>query len=258
MEVFLIVVVCCLCIIFSPVAQAEEIRLLPLEGVYNVRDLGGYPAASGKTVKWRMVYRSGDLNKLSVAGQEYLQQRNIRTIVDFRTPAEILKYPHQPLASTVRTVLLPIDPASILDLSQLNEETSPTFMLDMNKSLVEACQEQYTRFFAVLAEEDAAPLLFNCSAGKDRTGFATALFLCALGVSKEIVFQDYMLSKSSLQGKYNNAIAAKPWLGPLLSVEPEYLEAAFALMDKKYGGVESYLRNQLGVNLEHLRELYTE
>ncbi len=120
------------------------------------------------------------------------------------------------------------------------------------------CQPQYTEFFKILQGGNNAPLLSHCSAGKDRAGFAAALFLSSLGVDRETVIGDYMLSAQYLKGKYDKEIQAHPELEPLLTVKREYIEAALNTIDKEYGGMENYLTNNLGVDLGKMRELYAK
>jgi protein-tyrosine phosphatase len=106
--------------------------------------------------------------------------------------------------------------------------------------------------------ENNTPLLFHCSAGKDRTGFASALFLASLGVDKETIIQDYLLSKKQVEEKYAGFVAENPVLEPLMTVKREYIEAALDLIDKEYGGMENYLTHYLQVDTLKMRKIYTE
>ncbi|MDL2321025.1 tyrosine-protein phosphatase [Desulfosarcina sp. OttesenSCG-928-B08] len=237
---------------------AAETRFLPLEGAFNVRDLGGYPAARGKTVKWQAVYRSGDLDQLTEADVAYLETLGIRTVVDFRSKEERQRAPHRLPETVGRTVEAEIDPGNILQFRELTHESSPALMTELNRVLINSAQDQYRILFRVLADPENVPVLFNCSAGKDRTGLAAALFLSALGVDRETIFQDYLLSVEPAERRYAVDIAEKPELRPLFTVRREYLEAAFDEIDTRYGGVEAYLTRQLGVDLKKMRRLYTE
>jgi Protein tyrosine/serine phosphatase len=109
-----------------------------------------------------------------------------------------------------------------------------------------------------LMSEENTPLLFHCSAGKDRAGFGAALFLASLGVDRKIIIDDYLLTNKYLKDKYSDIVAQMPVLKPLFEVRKEYILAAFEVIDNEYGGIDSYLTNQLGVNLKRMRELYTE
>lgn len=239
----------------SPV---ETSRALPIEGAYNVRDLGGYPAADNKTVKWRKVIRSGDLNLLTEEDLAYFESIPLRTYVDFRDSAEIASAPDKKPASLINDYLLPIETGSIISFQSITAESADTALIEGNRLFVRENQDVYREFFRILMEEENAPLLFHCSAGKDRTGFGAALFLASLGVDRGTIVEDYLLSNEYLKDKYAAMIAQMPVIKPLLEVRKEYILAAFEVIDKEYGGVENYLANQLGVDLKRMRELYTE
>ena len=242
----------------SPLLARAAERVVELEKAYNVRDLGGYPAAAGKTVRWGLVYRSGDLHTLSDGDVEELRRRGIATVVDFRTDREREDEPHR-LPATVRHVAdLPITPGNLPDFETLTDKEAADILVRVNRELVTEARPQYRAFFRELADPANLPLLFNCSAGKDRTGLAAALFLSSLGVDRETVFGDYLLSAVHLRDKYQSQIDENPGLAPLYTVRREYLQAAFDEIDSRYGGTEAYLREQLGVDVELMRRLYTE
>jgi protein-tyrosine phosphatase len=90
------------------------------------------------------------------------------------------------------------------------------------------------------------------------TGLAAAFILFALGTGRETIYADYELSAACLKDKYRAIISARPHLEPLMTVRRSYLEAALERIDSRYGGPEQYLRRELGVDIEALRELYTE
>jgi protein-tyrosine phosphatase len=237
--------------------QPEKLRVLPLEGLYNVRDLGGY-AAGERQVKWGRLYRSGDLNDLSGQARRSLEARRIRTIVDFRDESERTQAPDGDLATVRQNHPLPIDAGNIIDLSAVGRGVNgETLMEKLYQALADKARPQYRAFFSILAGEENAPLLFHCSAGKDRTGLGAALLLSALGVDREIILQDYLLSGPCLEGKYAEWISADPNLEPVMSVRPGYLRAALSLIDHDLGGMETYLRKDLGADIETLRRLYT-
>ena len=102
------------------------------------------------------------------------------------------------------------------------------------------------------------PALFHCTAGKDRTGFAAALVLLALGVPRETVLEDYLLTNRYRERFDRRVLRWVPLaslfrtraedMRPLLEARPEYLEAAFQVMEEEYGGVDGYLERGLGVD----------
>jgi protein-tyrosine phosphatase len=238
---------------------ALQDRLLPLRGLYNVRDLGGYPAAGGRQVRWGLLYRAGDLYDVSGEDRAILAGRNLKTIVDFRSGKEKEKAPDDPLPTVIRTRELAIEAGSMLDLVRERQGiTGEALMEELYSLLVSEARDQYREFFRLLEDPQNIPLLFHCSAGKDRTGLAAALILSALGVNRETIYADYMLSAECLEGKYTDWIAASPHLAPMVSVRRAYLETAFHKIDASYGGPDRYLREEIGTEPERLREIYTE
>ncbi len=233
-------------------------RIVPLEGIYNLRDMGGFPAMHGRHVKWRQVYRSDELACLSGADLQQLYMRNIKTVVDFRTGEERQRAPNR-LPECVKQVLeLEIIPGNLIDLSMIHEGNAVQIMLDLNRALVHAGQSAYRTFFNALKQDRNAPLLFNCAAGKDRTGLAAALFLSSLGVARELIMEDYLLSAITIRKKYDFFLNDQPWLEPLVTVRHTYLEAAFDEIDKHFGGINTYLESCLGADIPRLQEIFTE
>jgi protein-tyrosine phosphatase len=240
-------------------------RLLPMEGAYNVRDTGGYKTVDGKTVKWGKVFRSGDLNQLTSNDIDYLENIGIKTVVDFRTNNESEAAPDKILKTVTNILKYPIGKEGptmteqqMIDMAAtMTIETSKQSLINSNKNFVINHQNEYKKFFEVLMNDNNLPLLFHCTAGKDRAGFATALFLSALGVDKETVIEDYLLSGIYREEKLQEW-KGYPTILPLMTVYREYIEAAFDTIDNEYGGIESYLQNELGVDLELMRGIYTE
>ena len=233
-------------------------RLLPIEGAYNVRDLGGYPTKGGKQVKWRKLLRSGALNELTLQDLNYLKDIPVITDIDFRSFQEKEAAPDKRMESLKEYVWLPVDAGDMNDIKVTDVTLIPKMMEEAYRTIIRKFQNEYKRFFEILINRQAAPLLFHCSAGKDRTGIAAALLLSALGVDKETVMQDYLLSAEYIKGKYDFLIRMQPALEPLTTVRPEYLEAALQVIDKEFGGMEQFLHRNLNVDSEKLKELYTE
>ncbi|GHV15792.1 protein-tyrosine-phosphatase [Spirochaetia bacterium] len=245
--------------------QFDKVRLLPLEGLYNVRDLGGYPAAGEpfgslgtRQVAWGRLYRAGDFGNLTPQAKGYLEGRNIRTIVDFRDDDERAASPDGEIATVRNNISLPIFAANIVDLSKLKAGTDgEAVMEELYRAMVVEIRTQYRSFFRILQDRDSAPLIFHCSAGKDRTGVGAALILAALGADRETIFRDYLLTGEYLKGKYDHWLTSAPYLEPVLMVRQRYLAAAFDAIDTRFGGIESYLREEMGADIDLLRELYT-
>lgn len=235
-------------------------RHLPMTGGYNFRDLGGFRTTDGRYVKWGKIIRSDDLFHLTEVDLHYLSSLPLISIVDFRAEAEIDQAPDK-LPETVTGhypyCISPGNLNSAKDISQALHQ-SAHIMADINVMLVTDSLniKRYTDYFALLQNETNIPLLFHCSAGKDRTGMAAALTLFALGVDEEAIMADYLSSNTYLGEKYSGYITKYPELKPLFEVNPEYLQAGLQCIKNKYGTVEDFLKEELKVNIEELRKMY--
>ena len=238
-----------------------DTRRIQLDGAPNFRDLGGYTAADGRTVKKGLVFRSDDLNDLSQDDLDVVSELGVRTVVDFRDHKEIADYPDRLPETATNLVALPIGAGRLMagfSLGRLDRDKTTGIMISVYRALVNDFQYVYHEFFSLLANPDNLPLLFHCTAGKDRTGLAAALFLSALGVKREIIEEDYLLSNVYLQEKYVFGIDYDEVMEPMYTVSPEFIQASFAVIDGSYGGVERYLLEKLGVDISRFREMYTE
>jgi protein-tyrosine phosphatase len=136
------------------------------------------------------------------------------------------------------------------------------WMQETYRNFVRANTPRFASLFAHALEEHAAPLVFHCTAGKDRTGFAAALILRSLGVSNDDVMRDYLLTNERFKPPARPGSALSPEvLAVLWRVQPDFLHAAFEVVDQDYGGLEAYFREGLALReaeRERLRELYLE
>ena len=258
-----------------PVASPHE-RVLPLEGGQNFRDLGGYLTGDGRTVRWGLLYRSGSMHFLTPRDYAYLDTLGIRTVCDFRSVDERTAEPAlwpagkapRMLADDYRTE--PTQMGLIRPGTVPSAEQARATLAAIYPKLLSQFNGQYRRMFAELLAGHA-PLAFNCAAGKDRTGVAAALLLTALGVPRETVIQDYLLTNRYFDPSkvmHSDSQASAPWqrlppdvLRAYMAADRNYIEAAFRVMDSHAGGVDAYLQDQLGLSradLARLRGLYTE
>jgi protein-tyrosine phosphatase len=252
----------------SQISMVSE-RRLPFVGQSNFRDLGGLVTADGRKIKWGMVYRSGDLSKFVTSDIAYMQSLHVNMVVDFRSEEEVASDPDK-LPEGVQTLNLAIhdtlfDPSQIYTwLLEGNTEVFDTLLYHANRSFVLNYGDQFGLFLQQL-EQAEGPVVFHCNQGKDRAGWATALFLSALGVDKETIIEDYLASNIYLESYIEKTIQMINLAGlngesirPLLEVKREYIETAFDIVEKEFGSVENYLKSQLDVNVESLRAMYLE
>ena len=249
--------------------QTEEHRLLPMDGSHNTRELGGYKTTDGKTIKWGKLFRSDKLSDISKTDQAYLQNLGIKKIVDFRSEQEKAEDPNI-IPTGISYVEMPISVDGAMRSkieAVLKGETDrevQSFLIDANKEFVTNYADVYENFLRGLIDDDA-PTLFHCTAGKDRAGFAAAITLIALGVSKEDVINDYMktndftqerieeiLGQIELMSLYQSDVEI---LRPLLGVEQIYIETAFRTAEEKYGSLENFIRDGLNISDEDIQKL---
>lgn len=141
-------------------------------------------------------------------------------------------------------------------LTLVDEKNGPKMMETVNRSLVKDSGLIFKEFFSLLTRPDSLPLLFHCTAGKDRTGFAAALFLSALGVRRGDIFRDYLLSSVGARKKFGPLVEKMPRLISIVTVRPGYLEAAFDEIERNFCSVENYLVKELEVDLDKLRYIF--
>ena len=234
---------------------------LPMAGGYNFRDLGGIQTTEGKYVKWGKIIRSDDLHNLTEQDLNYLSSIPLISIVDFRSKEEMKSAPDKVPSSVKHLYACSItpgnlNPSTIMSLSSEGDMVKKMEELNIELVTDSASIEVYKKFFALLQDEQKTPLMFHCSAGKDRTGMAAALILYALGVDDEIIMQNYLLSNIYLANKYSKYVEKYPAIKPLLEVKPEYLQSGIDWIRKDYGSVDNYLTTALKVDIPKFREMY--
>lgn len=239
---------------------------VPLKGLLNTRELGGCPVTVNgkqKQVKWGLLYRSGSPEYITPSDWAILEERKIKTVVDFRSQDE--KTADFNLASLKKRIELPIDAGNLLaNLSETGDfyrlsgpDRAEAEMIRMYSVLPEEAIPPYRTLFSLLSNSTNTPILFHCSAGKDRTGLASALILYALGASMETIMENYLVSSEYLYPYWQALNDTSRRLLPYYLVKKEYLFASFSCMDN-YGGIDGYLVNELKADIKLLRELYTE
>lgn len=234
--------------------MAEPTRSIPLAGASNFRDIGGYTGHGGRRVKWRRIFRSDHLAALTPDDQARLAQLDVARAVDFRGVQERAALGYEIAGVTQHA--LTIEPtvvqraAAMLQAGEtLTAAHTVELMQDTYRGFSGENAPRFAELFALLLESDA-PLVFHCTAGKDRTGFAAALILLALGVPRDVVVQDYLLTNALYKRPTGGHYSATPpeVLQVLWSVQEDFLDAAFETVDRHSGGVDGYLRDVLGVD----------
>ncbi len=238
-------------------AAAEPQRRLPLEGAPNFRDLGGYTTADGKRVRWGQVFRSGQLSQLTAKDYADLAGLGIRAVCDFRRDEERQAAPTRWRGE---------NPPEVIPLPIAAQRDGPGVSARVaagadGAEIASMMRATYQRLPFVAARQYRAalqrmmsgsgPTVFHCSAGKDRAGVFSALLLRSLGVPRETVLQDYLLTNEYLATPERLAATAKDLkarpdaVRALTIADRSYLEAAFAAIEQKHGSFDAYRRETL-------------
>lgn len=224
-------------------AASTGVRWVPVDGVIDVRDIGGYTAARGRTVLWQRLYRSAALNTVTPQGLQDLAALNLRTVVDLRSAVEVADGPDL-LPAGARLVLEPVDNDAVLlpaDLPIDDPQVDPTALVEYENYVSEpAARASFGAALRLMASPADLPLLYHCNGGANRTGWETAVLLRLLGVSNADIYADYLLSNVAWGGTY---------------VFSEYLDAAFAQADAQFGSFAGYVTRGLGVDVPSIVRL---
>ena len=235
-------------------------RHLNLAGASNFRDLGGYPGKGGRPVRWRQIFRSNHLGQLTEADIGVLRSFGLKSAFDFRGAEE--RAAAICCLSDVAVHSLPIEPTVVAALRgrgangvALSSADALEVMRDSYRGYVRHNTASFRALFAHLLE-DHAPLVIHCSAGKDRTGFACALILHALGVRDELIAEDYLLTNRFYRRDPSASSDLPDDVRQVLgSVEASFLAAAFDAISTDYGDLDGYFRDGLAVGADQRARL---
>jgi len=249
---------------FAQVADSTK-RHVVLQGAANFRDLGGYTTTDGHHVKWGEVYRSADISKLTDADMMKLKNLNVSYDVDLRGHQESAQAPDK-LSPGTDYILCPAGSDNIdwlKTMSQLKGNQGDSLM-KVYYSNTQYLADRYKPFFDKLLNlPDGQSMVFHCTAGKDRTGIGSALFLYSLGVPYDTIMSDYLASNyyrkdvnTKLAAQMSQYMHIDPEVAKsMAAVKKEYLDATFDAIKKQYGSVDSYLKTQMGLDDEKIAAL---
>jgi protein-tyrosine phosphatase len=250
----------------------------------NLRDAGGYITHSGDRMRTGLLYRSEQLSRITDADLLALEKLGLKKIYDLRTQDERAEQPDRVPAGAQDVVVDVLAdekqaaPAELLHLLSNPQEANARLgggkaVAMFTKGYIDivslpSARAGFAKMFTDLADASNLPALFHCTTGKDRTGWASAALLTLCGVSRDDVMRDYLLSNDyilpeyqSLVDKYTGIGVEKDILLSILGVRSEYLEASFEEMRDKFGGIEDYFAQGLGIDpagQQALREQFVE
>ena len=256
----------------------EPGEAIDIPSVPNLRDLGGYPTGDGGTVRRGVLYRSTELVRLAGDDMASFARLGVRTVYDLRTEAERAAHPDR-LPDGTELVVADVlrdstdaapaqllaalsDPAAVAEL--LGGGRAVTLFEHGYREIVSlpSALAAYRRLFTDLATDARRPALFHCTTGKDRTGWAAAAILLLVGVPQDLVERDYLLSTTYLVpalqpvlDRFRSAGGDPALLLPVIGVEPAYLAVALEEMRARFGTVEGYFADGLGIDADGRRAL---
>jgi hypothetical protein len=233
-------------------------RHLPYDTVFNLRDLGGYAGAGGRTIRWRTLFRADGVHRLP---PEAFVELGIRTVLDLRTEAEIVErgkadagdheWHHLPVIHTIW------DPASFTP-----EQTAERFLADRYLVMTEEGADSLAAALRMLARPERTPALFHCAAGKDRTGVLAALVLSLAGVDDDVIAADYGLSRLGMDRLVAFVRDTYPERLDSMSDQPsafldapeEAMKLFLADVRERHGSIEGYAAS-IGVGMDTVEAL---
>ena len=169
-------------------------RHYPFEGCFNFRDIGGYRNQEGKTIKKGLYFRTGRQDRMTKRDLEQLSDLQISTQIDLRKPDEVLDQGRGPLesmgANYINIAVIP--EGGSVQLSKLVGDTGISWK--RYRGDLEFGPTSWLRLFGILADQENLPVVLHCTAGKDRTGVSTAFLLSVLGVNRDVIEADYLLT----------------------------------------------------------------
>ncbi len=225
-------------------------RRLALDGASNFRDLGGYRGLGQRPLRWRRLFRSDHLANLSASDRDTLTKLGVARSFDFRGVEERAAAAYD--LPGLRQHSLAIEPSvaqRMHDLVQAGITLDATHMTELMHELyvhlVDDSADRYAEWFEHLLAEDT-PLVFHCTAGKDRTGVAAALLLAALGVPRSVIEQDFLLTNQHyVRPVTASSVLPEEALAVLWSVRPSFLDTALATIESRLGGLDQYLHTHI-------------
>lgn len=238
-------------------------RLIKLEGTNNTRDLGGYTNKYNQVLKNNFIFRSDKLSELTKDDIIKIQNLGIKTIIDFRSFKEKEQEPNI-IPNNIRYIEMPInadknirEEINNIVCGKLNKNVEK-YLIEANEDFVNKHSHIFSAFLRLVLSSDT-PLLFHCTAGKDRTGFAAYLILHILGVSDELKLADYLMTNTHIKDSLDKQIVhcaellkidkdKANILRPLLIVKEDYINKAIETINKNYGNIDNYINDILNID----------
>ena len=263
-------------------------KKIPLEMLPNTRDLGGMAGADGRKIRPGLLIRSGNLEKASPEDLRQLGEK-VSLVIDLRSYQEVeehpdavipgAKYLHLPVIAEITPGITKEDETKTFDEKTRDlvrsARRSRAFMIKTYSDMADSdfALQKYVKFVDCLLENEGGAVLWHCTAGKDRAGFAALIIQKILGIPDDVIFRDYMFTNENMAGEIRamvkNFRSQGGWMIPnlkksvqyLFGAWPEFLEALLLRIDERWGSFDGFLEKGLGITEEKkilLREKYLE
>lgn len=219
---------------------------LPLDGAFNVRELGGYPTANGDQTKYHRFLRADGLSRITQSDKRFLYDYGVRAVLDLRDQSESYDDPDVRIANDVVYANIPLLGFNAAEVDDLEEkfEADGFSMQDVYKLIVEN-YDGVRACFRFLADAPDGCILFHCAVGKDRTGVLAMLLLGLAGVDKWDILSNYVQTWPNLM---RDEVFRDDWYDAKRSTfregmtsNPELIEYAYDLIDNDHGGTDGFL-----------------
>ena len=242
--------------------------MISIESVSNFRDV-----SIGSKMKKNLLFRCAKLSTLNDRDICVLENLNPHAIIDFRDPKEIKKAPDNLSAKLLKKYInLPISASTLSRMAAQKEiygdsvESYEKVMEDSYRMYINNHKVVWTKFFEILLKSKKLPIIFHCSAGKDRTGIASFMIQSIFKNPMDLIFENYLISndlltikaataEQSTSSSNQDTLVTKNMLSTLGKVQQSYLSAAIDEIVKKYTSLENYFISQLGLEVNDIRKL---
>ncbi len=248
--------------------QTTDTPLLK-ETIANLRDLHGLTTQDNASIQAGRLYRSANPSWASAEDMDFLKTLDLAHVVDFRSQQEKKQDKEQPFKQAFPWVAKPIELGALISkrilerIKTLTQSDVHDYMCDLYRAFVTDYQQPFASFLHLA--EQGQPLLYHCTAGKDRTGFATMLLLSALGVDEDTIMANFLESNQYTKAIFQDSDEQAKQLGIDLeiyklfqNVTPDYLYAAQKVIQQEFGDVTVYLAKNLKVNIDAIRDHYLQ
>ena len=259
---------------FASPAYSNEIpyeRVIHLEGTANTRDIGGYITGDLQTLRWRQIIRSENLSRLTANDFQKLEEMGLKTVIDLRTNKEHDRAPtvwqgdnppqffHFPVGDSDGEWFNAT--RKMMKKNKFTEKQSSALMAEGYRMIVKEGPPSYEKLMEVVLDQSNWPILIHCNAGKDRAGVAVTLILESLGVDREVIMEEFLLTNEIARIKEKSVLLAKQgkkqrrngrgpsaeaWF-PVIGVQSEMLETFYKSVDENYGSMDAFL-TEMGVD----------